>query len=75
MSDPNTSDSETLEEKHERNRRRRLAEIKEWAEYVRSNPDHVWGEQVNTLVDSQLASARHHEYDRPDMDGFREKPR
>ncbi|QPV63413.1 hypothetical protein I7X12_01895 [Halosimplex litoreum] len=61
-----------LEEKHARNRELRRAEIRRWAEYVRTNPDDDWGEQVNKLVDSQLASARHHEHERPDIDQLRE---
>lgn len=60
--------SEPLEEKHERNRRQRYTFIKEWAAYVRSHPDDDWGEQVNTVVDSQLESARHFGDDRPDLD-------
>ena len=62
------NNSETLEEKHERNRRQRYAFIKEWAAYVRTHPDDDWGEQVNTVVDSQLESARHFEDDRPNLD-------
>lgn len=61
-----------LEAKHARNRNQRRTEIRRWAEYVRTNPDEEWGQQVNTLVDSQIASARHHEDDRPDMDELRE---
>lgn len=63
-----------LEAKHARNRERRLAEIRAWAEYVRTNPDSDWGVQVNRLVDSQLSSARHHEHDRPDVSDLRESP-
>jgi CRISPR/Cas system CSM-associated protein Csm4 (group 5 of RAMP superfamily) len=64
------SNSEILEEKHERNRRQRYAFIKEWAEYVRTHPDDDWGEQVNTVVDSQLESARHFEDERPNLDNL-----
>lgn len=63
------TDSEELERKHARNRKRRLQQITAWAEYVRTNPDEEWGEQVNRLVNAQLESARHHEDDRPDIDG------
>lgn len=66
MTDPD------LESKHTRNREFRREEIRRWAEYVRTNPDEDWGAQVNTLIDSQLASARHHEHDRPDIDELRE---
>ncbi|QGN07692.1 hypothetical protein Hrd1104_10540 [Halorhabdus sp. CBA1104] len=53
------TDSETLKDKHERNRERRYEQIKRWAAYVRTHPDEDWGRQVNTLVDAQLESARH----------------
>lgn len=62
------TDSDELERKHARNRERRLQQIREWAEYVRSHPDDDWGEQVNRLVNAQLESARHHEDQRPDID-------
>lgn len=64
----NMKDSETLEEKHEKNRQQRYEFIKEWAEYVRTHPDDDWGEQVNTLVNSQIESAQHFEDIRPDLD-------
>ena len=62
--------SETLEEKHEKNRQQRCAFIKEWAEYVRTHPDDDWGEQVNTLINSQIESAQHFEDIRPDLDAL-----
>lgn len=68
------TDSDPLEARHARNRADRLQEIREWAEYVRTHPDEVWGEQVNTLVDAQLQSARHFEDERPDLDELRESP-
>lgn len=64
------NDSKTLEEKHAQNRQQRYAFIKEWAEYVRTHPDDDWGEQVNTLVNSQIESARHFEDIRPNLDDF-----
>lgn len=68
------TDSDPLEARHARNRADRLREIRAWAEYVRTHPDEVWGEQVNTVVDAQLQSARHFEDERPDLDDFRESP-
>ena len=60
--------SETLAEKHEKNRQQRYEFIIEWAEYVRTHPDDDWGEQVKTLVNSQIESAQHFEDIRPDLD-------
>ncbi|WP_158059316.1 hypothetical protein [Halorussus halophilus] len=68
------SNSPELEQKHADNRQERLEFIKEWADYVRTHPDDVWGPQVNKLVNSQLESARHFEDERPDMDELRESP-
>lgn len=62
------TDSDELGAKHARNRERRLRQIREWAEYVRTHPDEDWAEQVNRLVNAQLESARHHEDERPDVD-------
>lgn len=61
-------DSEGRETKHGRNRRQRYEFIKQWAEYVRTHPDEQWGEQVNTLINSQIESAQHFEDIRPDLD-------
>ena len=60
--------SDEREAKHERIRRQRHEFIKQWAEYVRTHPDEEWGEQVNTLISSQIESARHFEDVRPDLD-------
>lgn len=68
------TNSGTLDEKHAANRERRRRQIREWATYVRSHPDDDWGRQVNTLVDSQIESARHHEDERPDLDALRDSP-
>lgn len=68
------TNSDKLDEKRAQNRRERYEQIKEWAEYVRTNPDEDWGEQVNELVNSQLQSARHFEHDRPDMAELRDSP-
>jgi hypothetical protein len=62
------TNSETLEDKHERNQRQRYEFIKEWAEYVRTHPDDDWGEQVNIVIDSQLESARYFGDERPNLD-------
>lgn len=67
------TDSPDLDEKHARNREERLRFIREWAEYVRTHSDDVWGEQVNTLVNSQIESARNVEDERPDMNRLREE--
>lgn len=66
--------SETRDEFHERNRAQRLEQIREWAAYVRTHPDEDWGEQVNTLVDSQLQSARYFEDSRPSPEDLKESP-
>ena len=36
----------------------RLDAIEAWVAYLREQPPEVWGDQLNRLVDSQLASAR-----------------
>lgn len=53
-----TDSSDPLAEKHERNRQQRIAEIERWVEYIRTNPPDVWGEQLNTLIESQIEAAR-----------------
>ncbi len=68
------TNSDELAEKHARNREQRIQQVLRWAEYVRTHPDEVWGEQVNRLVNSQLEAARHHEHDRPDPDELRASP-
>lgn len=68
------TDSDRIEAKQARNRAQRLERIRAWAEYVRTHPDEVWGEQVNTVVDSQLQSARYFQDERPDLDRLRESP-
>lgn len=55
------SDSPLLDDlraQQERNEEQRIAAIKRWVEYVENHPPEVWGEQLNSLVDSQLQSAR-----------------
>ncbi|WP_424018113.1 hypothetical protein ACOZ4N_19915 [Halorientalis pallida] len=68
------SDSGNLDRKHERNLADRREQIKQWAEYVRTNPDRDWSQQVNTLVNAQIQSARAQEDDRPSMDELRDSP-
>ena len=70
----NTNDSGDSDDKHAHNREERRRQIREWAAYVRTHPDEDWGEQVNTLVDSQLQSARHLEDERPDRETFEDSP-
>lgn len=56
MNDSETLD--TLREKHERNRERRIQAVKRWAEYIQETPIETWGPQQNVLVNAQLESAR-----------------
>jgi len=53
-----TDSGDPLAEKHERNREQRIAEIERWVEYIQTNPPDVWGEQLNTLIESQIEAAR-----------------
>ena len=69
-----TNNSENRDDEHARNRENRLRQIRGWAAYVRTHPDEDWGEQVNTLVNSQLQSARHLEDERPDHETFEDSP-
>ena len=69
-----TNNSEDRDDKHARNRQERLRRIREWAAYVRTHRDEDWGKQVNTLVNSQLQSARHLEDERPDRETFKDSP-
>ena len=68
------SDSKDLDRKHERNLADRREQIKQWAEYVRTHPDRDWSEQVNTLINAQIQSARAQEDERPSMDELRDSP-
>lgn len=56
MTDSETTDA--LDRKQRQNREERLAEIERWVAYIKDNPPEVWGEQLNTLIESQLESAR-----------------
>jgi hypothetical protein len=58
-----TDDSENRDRTHARNDAERRRQIRQWATYVRTHPDEEWGRQVNTLVDAQIQSARHHRND------------
>ncbi|MDZ7729898.1 MAG: hypothetical protein U5K37_01125 [Natrialbaceae archaeon] len=60
--------SDDLDAKFEQNLAERRTKILEWAAYVRTHPASDWGEQVNTIVDAQLQSARHFEDVRPQVD-------
>ena len=53
-----SENTDPLAAKHERNRRERLDEIERWVEYIQHNPPEVWGEQLNTLIESQLEAAQ-----------------
>lgn len=54
---------ESLEEKVEQNREKRIEGIKRWVEYIRTHEPDEWGEQQNRLINSQLESARKSEID------------
>lgn len=56
MSDSPPSDD--LRAQQERNEEQRIEAIRRWVEYVERQPPDVWGEQLNTLVNAQLQSAR-----------------
>lgn len=56
MNDSSARDE--LDAKHERFRQHRIEAIKRWVEYIRETPPGTWGEQQNSLVDSQLQAAR-----------------
>jgi hypothetical protein len=64
------TDSLTVEEVLDANRRERHEFSRRWAEYVRTHPDEEWGRQVNTLVDAQLDAARRVADDRPDLEAI-----
>lgn len=64
------TDSDPVADTLARNAEQRHAFITEWAEYVRTQPDADWGQQVNRLVNAQLASARHFEGERPDLESI-----
>lgn len=57
--------TDSLDEKHERNREQRLAFVRRWADYVRTHPDAEWKRQVNRVVEAQLAARRRFEANRP----------
>ncbi len=50
---------EHLEEKHERDRERRIEAIKRWVDYIETEPVETWGPQQNAVVDGQLEAAQH----------------
>jgi len=56
MSDSHTPDD--LAAKHERNREQRMAAIKRWVAYIKSEPPEQWGPQQNAVVNDQLDSAQ-----------------
>lgn len=41
------------------NREERLNYVDYWAEYVRDNPDKVWSEQQNIIINSQIQNSRY----------------
>jgi len=45
---------EELKKDMEENRKERLAFVKYWADFVRNNPDEVWSEMQNNVIDSQI---------------------
>lgn len=68
------TNSEKLADKHACNCEQRIRQVLRWADYVRTHPDEVWGEQVNRLVNAQLEAARHFEDERPDPEDLRKSP-
>jgi hypothetical protein len=56
MSDPNAPDN--LDAKHEQNRQQRIKAVKQWVEYIKSEPAEKWGAQQNTIVNDQLEAAQ-----------------
>ncbi|WP_311170885.1 hypothetical protein [Halobellus ordinarius] len=56
MSDSNAP--EHLDAKHKRNRQQRIAGIKRWVEYIKSEPPETWGPQQNAVVNDQLDAAQ-----------------
>lgn len=56
MSDSNAP--EDLDAKDERNREQRIAAVKRWVEYIKSEPPETWGPQQNTVVNDQLEAAQ-----------------
>jgi purine nucleoside phosphorylase len=56
MTDSNVP--EELAARHERNREQRIAGIKRWVEYIKSEPPEVWGPQQNAVVNDQLEAAQ-----------------
>ena len=69
-----TNNLEGSDDEHASNREDRRRQIREWAAYVQTHPDEDWGKQVNTLVNSQLQSARHLEDVRPDRETLEDSP-
>jgi hypothetical protein len=55
MSD--SSEREGLDAKHEGDRELRVARVKRWVEYVKSEPPETWGPQQNAVVNGQLDAA------------------
>lgn len=52
MNSSNVHDA--LDAMHQRNRERRIAGIKRWVEYIKSEPPETWGPQQNAVVNGQL---------------------
>lgn len=51
--------TDDLEDKHARNLEQRLDWIDQWAEFVATaEEDSEWGDQLNALVDAQIAAAQ-----------------
>jgi len=56
MSDSNVRDA--LDQKHEKDRERRVEAVKRWVEYIQSKPPETWGPQQNAVVNGQLDAAQ-----------------
>lgn len=48
------------------NREARLNFVEYWADFVRNNPDEVWSEQQNKLIDMQLDNSKNFKMSRKD---------
>jgi len=45
---------EKLEEKKKKNIEQRREFVKQWANYVKNNPDKKWSKQQNTVINAQI---------------------
>jgi len=48
-------DLKELEKDKQKNKKERVDFIKFWVNYIKENPDEVWSEQQNLLINSQFS--------------------